>query len=164
MPQTVSALLPQWEQAQDITALCGPIQIQAVLKRAGHDVPLEDLYVSRWARRDDRCLPWHVGYLLDDYKIASRMHALIGARTFASVVRSAIDRDRPVILLMNATSGKHGLHWISLWGYSDRDAFAAYDSQYPSRVGGAGNKRYDASLLATRFPILGRTYLIEVGD
>lgn len=145
----VPRLPSSWPQARDITRECGPLQIQAVLRAQGkNDVELSRLYTSSLNRSLDWCLPWDPSIVLN--REGRPSHTRIWTReTFPDEARRLLlDRGQPIIFLVrNALHGKHGLHWLSLWGFDDGRHFAVYDSQAEGREGGLGNARYHETLL-----------------
>ncbi len=161
----VTKLPPVWPQAHPITCACGAYQAQAVLRAHGKVVPISNLYVTDWARSSCSTLPWDIPILLrrfGDLKV--KTHYDFGDAAFASLLKGSLERHDPLIVLIQATRGHYGLHWISVWGYSAKDkSLLVYDSQYPVRIGGVGNAHYSISFLESRFPWWTRV-AVEVED
>ena len=147
-----SALPSAWPQAPDITQDCGPYQMRIVLAAHGLSVPIRCLQPTAWAR--GYTFPWRIPSLLKKWGgLAARTHVRVGRSALRAVARDTLLRGRPLIVLIRATRGKHGVHWVSIWGYDEmRDACLVYDSQYENRVGGIGNIVYDTGLLSQHLP------------
>lgn len=161
----VTKLPPVWPQAHPITCNCGAYQAQAVLRANGEIVEIPKLYVSEWAREGCHTLPWDIPTILDRMgRLKTESYYEFSEARFVDIAKHALERRHPLIVLIQATKGHYGLHWISIWGYTAKQQdFLVYDSQYPTKVGGVGNARYSIPFLESRFPWW-TTAAIEVED
>ncbi len=158
--RAVRSMPHSWPRAPDITKDCGPYQLQAMLAAAGHEVDIASLRP-----------PWgHFGYLLPwKVPVLLARHGGISAKTRYRLEPSdlrwyllgALTRGHPTMLIIRATRGRHGLHWISVWGYDPEEGFQVYDSQYESREGGVGNTVFTPEFISSRLHTHVRT-LVEI--
>lgn len=156
---------PVWPQAHPITCDCGAYQAQAVLRAHGKVFAIPSLYVSQSERESCSTLPWELPQILKERGgLAAQTYYFFTDNGFLQIAKQSLEHGRPLVVLINATRGHHGLHWISLWGYdAKKHVFDAYDSQYPAKTGGDGNVQYSADAIESRFPWW-ITAAVEVDD
>jgi hypothetical protein len=150
----IGMLPPVWPQAHPITCACGAYQAQAVLRAHGKDIAISKLYTSEWARTGCHTMPWDIPFILAQIgHLKTEAYYYFSDLEFEQIAKRSLEHQHPVIVLIQATRGHYGLHWVSLWGYSaSTKTFLVYDSQYPSKVGGVGNTQYSVSYIESRFP------------
>jgi hypothetical protein len=121
--------------------------------------------VSDWAREGCHTLPWDLPMVLGRFGgLKTEPHYYFSDAGFEGIVAESLQKHHPLIVLIQATKGHFGLHWMSVWGYdAKRKLLLAYDSQYASRAGGIGNTTYSMTFLESRFPWW-ITAAVEVDD
>jgi hypothetical protein len=152
--QVISKRPAVWPQATLITCDCGAYQAQAALAARGMHEPIPKLYVSDWDRSQCSTLPWNFQPIFDQFgNIKTKTYYDFSDARFLRIVGRSLSQQRPLIVLIQATRGHHGLHWVSIWGYEAKtNDLLVYDSQYPTSKGGVGNTRYSVPMIESRFP------------
>lgn len=156
-PKAVELLRTQPAGIDPITCNCGAYQDKIAELAYGKRVPLAQEYVSGWARDGCHTLPWDISTVLRSQGFNTVRYSTygysLGGPYLLTLAKGSLERGHELIVLIQATRGHHGLHWISLWGYdARRRVFLVYDSQYPGKMGGIGNTTYSISLLESRLP------------